>query len=741
MKLGDLQSAENTAWGEPASPAAPSGWSEGLCSELKARLARLVACMRAPAAVGGEIAFKGLVISDVEVDRLLDGAGNAVPAGPQFEIGSLWQRIAAAKPQRAAELQQRFQLSLFELECVLACLAPEIDRQFERIYAYLNDDVTQRQPGADLLLRLLAPATLRLQLMDSLTREGRLQRHGILVPVDPPPGVRNAHGGALLRVADGVVRYLLDQDGAEGLLARAWCPHDEAPLAPLLWARLPEIDELARLVQDHLTAAARTPLVIAVRGRAGSGRRFLVQEACRRAGFGCMALDLARLKRAPEAERTLVAALRDSILQGAPVLLHHLDAWLDDAERTGELRAWLQTLVYEMGWVVFVGSEADAALPAWFRAARVVELELPELTATARAEAWRVLLATQTALTDEENGSLADALAAKFRLSHGEIADTLARATSARNAPGDANAWSEALHLHAGRIAAPRLNQLAQPIPTLHGFRDLVLPQDKLEALRDIVRRVRHRRTVMEDWKFDALSARGRGLVALFFGPSGTGKTMAAEVLAHELGMQLFRIDLAGVVSKYIGETEKNLRAVFEEADRADAVLFFDEADALFGKRSEVKDAHDRYANIEINYLLQRIESFEGMAILATNMRSHLDEAFLRRIQVTVEFTLPRIAERRELWDKSFPAAAPRTAEIDWDFLASRFELSGGAIRNAALGAAFLAAEEQCPIGMGEIVRALRSELVKAGRRVAPGEFGAYAGCAEPPAQSAQPNQ
>jgi hypothetical protein len=440
-----------------------------------------------------------------------------------------------------------------------------------------------------------------------------------------------------------------------------------------------------------------------------------------------MTLDLARLKRSADAERTLVAALRDSILQGAPVLLHHLDAWLDDAERAAELRSWLQPLVYELGWVLFFGCEADAALPRWFRAARVVECELPELSAAVRSEAWRTLLSVQTPLASEDAARIADALAAKFRLSRGEIAETLARALSARELPQDPDGWSAALHLHAGRIAAPRLHQLAQPVATMHSFGDLVLPEDKLEALRDIVRRVRHRRTVMEEWQFEELSTRGRGLVALFFGPSGTGKTMAADVIARELGMQLFRVDLAGVVSKYIGETEKNLRAVFEEADRADAVLFFDEADALFGKRSEVKDAHDRYANIEINYLLQRIESFEGIAILATNLRAHLDEGFLRRIHVIVEFALPRVAERRGLWAKSFPVAAPRASDIDWEFLASRFELSGGAIRNAALGAAFLAAERSCPIGMAEVVSALRCELMKAGRRVALADFGAHA--------------
>jgi len=703
----------------------PLQWSATLCAELRARLVRLVQRMRSPQPLGGELAFRGLVIGDAEIDRLLGEPGDA-PDGPRFACGSLWRAVAAAGAPRAAALQAAFQLSDFELECVLACLAPELDRELERVYAYLNDDVTQRQPSTDLLLRMLAPPEARLQLSGSLARDARLLRHSILVPLDPAPGSRHAHG-AFARVADGVARFLLEQDAEDPLLARARCVADAAPLAPVLWSRLPAAAELGALLQDHLAGEPAAPLVAVLRGRVGSGRRFAVESACRRAGYGCIALDLARLRRSADAERTLAAAFRDSVLRGAPLFLHHLDAWLDDAERAAELRGWLQPLVHELGWALFLGCETAASLSNWFRGARVVEFALPELTVAARTESWRALLAIQAGLGEGDAEGIADALAAKFRLSHGEIAETFARAAGEPRAPRDAADWSRLLHLQAGRVAAPRLGQLAQPVATAHGFPDLVLPADKLDSLREIVRRVRHRRTVMEQWGFGELSARGRGLVALFFGPSGTGKTMAADVIAHELGMQLFRIDLAGVVSKYIGETEKNLRAVFEEADRADAVLFFDEADALFGKRSEVKDAHDRYANIEIDYLLQRIEQFEGVAILATNVRGHLDPAFLRRIHITVEFALPQEAERRGLWQRSFPPAAPRAADIDWDFLAGRFELSGGAIRSAAFGAAFLAAERARAIGMPEIVRALHGELAKAGRRVAAADFGHYA--------------
>jgi SpoVK/Ycf46/Vps4 family AAA+-type ATPase len=283
------------------------------------------------------------------------------------------------------------------------------------------------------------------------------------------------------------------------------------------------------------------------------------------------------------------------------------------------------------------------------------------------------------------------------------------------------------LHDVIGRAATPRLHRLTDAVATKHSLKDLVLSEDRMELIDDIVRRVQHRRTVLEEWAFDDLSARGKGLIALFHGPSGTGKTMAADAVAHSLHMRMFRIDLAGVVSKYIGETEKNLRTIFDEADRMDSVLFFDEADALFGKRSEVKDAHDRYANIEINYLLQRVENFSGIAILATNKRDHIDEAFLRRIHISLEFPMPLMPERLRLWKRSFPRNAPLAADIDWEYLARRFEFAGGTIRNAALSAAYLAADAGGKIGMREIVNAVRIEIVKAGKRMPHAEFGPYA--------------
>ena len=244
--------------------------------------------------------------------------------------------------------------------------------------------------------------------------------------------------------------------------------------------------------------------------------------------------------------------------------------------------------------------------------------------------------------------------------------------------------------------------------------------------LRELTGRARHRDLVLDEWGMARTSLKGRGVTALFAGDSGTGKTMSAEVIAGSLGLDLYVIDLSTIVDKYIGETEKNLDRVFTEADRVNGVLLFDEADAIFGKRSEVKDARDRYANVEVAYLLQRMEQFDGMAILTTNLRANVDEAFLRRLDAIVDFPLPEIDDRRRLWERNLSAGAPKADDIDVGFLARRFTLSGGNIRNVAVGAAFLAAEAGRPLGMEDLVRETAREYRKLGRMCVEAEFGSW---------------
>jgi SpoVK/Ycf46/Vps4 family AAA+-type ATPase len=273
------------------------------------------------------------------------------------------------------------------------------------------------------------------------------------------------------------------------------------------------------------------------------------------------------------------------------------------------------------------------------------------------------------------------------------------------------------------------LEALATRVEPRHRWDELVLPPDALQQLREICDRVANRETVVERWGFGRRIARGGGVNALFAGPSGTGKTMAAEVMAGALGVDLFRVDLAGVVSKYIGETEKNLDRVFAAAEHANGILFFDEADALFGKRSEVRDSHDRYANIEVSYLLQKMEQFDGVAILATNLRGNLDDAFIRRLAFSVHFPFPDAEHRARIWRGIWPAETPIDQSIDAAKLGRLLALSGGNIRNIALAAAFFAAERDARVEIADVVDAAAREYQKLGTTLAPEDRAALLGC------------
>jgi len=309
------------------------------------------------------------------------------------------------------------------------------------------------------------------------------------------------------------------------------------------------------------------------------------------------------------------------------------------------------------------------------------------------------------------NGSL-DGIASQFRLSAQTILST---GEELRTAVTEIDK-SDAMLWQACRVASrSRLDDLAQRLEPVASWQELVLPEAQKIILHQISAHAKNRLTVYQKWGFAGKSSRGLGISALFAGESGTGKTMAAEVLAQELHLDLYRIDLSAVVNKYIGETEKNLRRLFDAAEDSGAILLFDEADALFGKRSEVRDSHDRYANIEVSYLLQRMEAYWGLAILTTNMKSALDTAFLRRLRFVVQFPFPDAARREAIWRNIFPEATP-IADIDYAKLA-KLNVSGGNIRNIALSAAFLAAEAREPVRMSHLLQAAHSE---AGKRERP---------------------
>jgi hypothetical protein len=445
--------------------------------------------------------------------------------------------------------------------------------------------------------------------------------------------------------------------------------------------------------------------------RPGASGRSLARTAFASLGRPTLNLDLNRLLPTDEPRDVAAAASREAGLLGAGLVVGPVEAL---GERgTGAVRAFAEA----RPGTVLVGSRAWD--PTWSREPPLL-LEAPLPTVEQRHALW--VARFDSAAPDSFDPAV---VTLAFRLAPEQIARAASAAERASFAAGRPMTVAD---VSAGARAqnAAGLERLARRVEPLVSWKDLVLPAASAGQLREIAARARHREKVVGEWGMGARSSRTVGITALFAGDSGTGKTMSAEVLAGDLGFDLYVIDLSTVVDKYIGETEKNLDRIFTEADRVNGILLFDEADALFGKRSEVKDARDRYANVEVAYLLQRMESFDGVAILTTNLRANVDEAFTRRLDAIVDFPMPEEVDRRRLWTQNLPDRLPQAGDIDRDFLARRFKVSGGNIKNICVSAAYLAAAEDRSVAMADLIRATDREYKKLGRLTVEAEFGDY---------------
>jgi len=688
---------------------------------LDVMLRRQVERLRRRQATGEPLA--SLYISDAEVDALLDpsrsegasGTSDAelrLTAGLEFLRARIDERVAASRKAgvtlRLDRLAQLCGLTRLERDVLLIALAPDIAPRYQRLYAYLQDDATLRRPQLDFALDLACETRLAgFETRRKLAAEAPLRRRRLLTVTGGPPALE-------LEAEDGVLDYIL---GFDHVAARiAVCARRVEPRL-----RLDELPLPAATRERLLALAAPSALVLHFQGRYGSGRRSAAEGLALERAMALLVVDATHVATLAEPEaRALIALIgREALLRGLAVYWDGFDAFLEDSRRP-QLRALSES--WSEGVVILAGERAwqPRGLEVPF-----VRVAFASPNSLERIELWRGALADVLgAFAEDDLVTLANG----FRLNGGEIRDAVA---TARNVAlwrgGEAVELADlqaACRLHSGQGLAA----LGQKIEARFRWDDLVLPSDRMRQLREIADGFKYRTRVFDEWGFGAKLSLGKGLAALFTGASGTGKTMAAEVVAGELGLDLYKIDLSAVVSKFIGETEKNLAKIFAEAEASNAILFFDEADALFGKRSEVRDSHDRYANIETAYLLQRLEAYEGLVILATNFKKNMDEAFVRRLQHVIEFSMPTQADRRRMWSAIWPKATPLAPDINFDALA-RFELAGGGIKNVAVAAAFLAAAEDGPVTMSHLLRATQREFQNMGRILAPGEL-AVAGLA-----------
>lgn len=676
--------------------------------------------------------FRGLYLSDDDVEALLAGA-------PESACRLLAQPPEVGVPRLAA-LARRFELDAVDLDALLICFAPEIDLRYERLYAYLQDDVTRRRPTVDLVLSLLTPVSARQEpgngevaarsgvaapeLRRRLGPGGRLIEEGLLTLSDEAA----ANWPLLarpLRVDERIVEYLLGSDAIDHRIAAFThlMPADEA--APRSVAQVAAGP--ARLLAG---AWDRLPPLLYLQGHP-SRTAAVARAACLSAGRPLLLVDAPSLL-ASAATGRAIASLgrvgREAALQGAVLCLARFDGLLGNEADLDAVRAWLPRALARARLPMVLLGERPWEPVGWIPGLTGLRVDVPAPGPSLRLELWQAGLAHLNGTVPLEE---IEALA-RYRLDEHGIDAVAAAAAMRAAARGRARPALEDVQAAARSIACPPLDGLATRLDLRYTWDDIVLPADGLAQLRELCSRARHGPTVLDRWGFGRKHARRSGLIALFAGPPGTGKTMAAEILANELGQDLYRVDLSAVVSKYIGETEKNLERIFHAADQGDAVLLFDEADALFGKRSEVRDAHDRYANVEIAYLLQRLEAYQGLAILTTNLRGNIDEAFLRRVDAVIEFPVPEEAERLAIWRRALPPEAPLAEGCDLAFLARKFKLAGGHIRNIALTAAFLAAAEgahdgaDAAIAMRHLVRATRREHQKLGKLVSQTDFERY---------------
>jgi AAA+ superfamily predicted ATPase len=617
---------------------------------------------------------------------------------------TLKEAIAARPAPLLARLVRVFLLSELDLAIVCLLLAPELDHDLERAYGFALDDFTRKRGDIGFIARVIAAgdASMIDRVLLRFDDTAPLRRLGVVTighVADGPATMRPA------RLADRIVGFLRGHDTVDELV------HGLVRIGELAPRRTDVVmnPELVQRIARALDDGGNAPRVL-LAGPEGAGRGLVAEALFGERGRSSVRIDLGGIVAEGKIAERVAAALREAALRDAAAIIDG-GATIDrDAPRavvhaiatsTAELAVPVVfTLTTHPSWLVEV-------VPA------LVELDVPAPPFRERLELWRRALAGASVAADD-----LEIVASRYAFTGATIARAAHRAAQAARLrdPAAPQVTLDDLGDSARLMFSHRLGAMAQRIPIGFQWSDLVLPRDTQEAVREVVRFARYRSFLLEEWGFSAKLPYGRGVSAIMAGPPGTGKTMVAQLLAKELGYDLYRIDLSQVVNKYIGETEKNLARIFDEAETSHAVLFFDEADSLFARRTDVRSSNDRYANLEVNYLLQRMETFDGVTLLATNLEQGLDDAFKRRVRFSIQFELPEEAERKKLWISMFPPKVPLAPNIDWDMMAKRFEMAGGYIKKAALRAALIAAEARRPITTADLVEAARQEYREMGR-------------------------
>ncbi|GAA0377129.1 AAA family ATPase [Bacillus horti] len=679
--------------------------------------------------------LKGLVLFEEEIRRLLieeEATSLEYIQELREEIEHFEQLIAHKIEQSRANqlhlplayLVEEFQLSPFEKELLILAVAFEKHRKYEKIFAYLQDDVTYKRPTLDLAMKLCQLTELeRIEARESILKKSRFMT--FLLRMDEEQSALSFMSRTF-RLEERVVSFLLNSDQIESSIA-AFTNRFNPLLDQLEVIQAVQADN----VQDHinqfmsshlLCSKSNSPLFFFhLYGQNGVGKKLQVKQYARNIGQSLILIDLRKmLLEDGDFHQGLLSSIRESILQKAILCFYNAHVLFSPAtiDLTEEKRKLLFVQELEQANIktpVFILADKQLKPVEMTRKYGFIAIHLKTPEIAERKLIWEELSKAYPFEQKIDWGGIAS----KFRFTFGQIENALIQARHLgqwRNTQGSFFLTLEDLHQACYMQVEHGLEGKAQRVDPRYSWDDLILPDEQKMELRNACNQIKYRHVVYGAWGFNQKLAYGKGLSLLFTGPPGTGKTMSAQIIAHELNLQLYKIDLSQVISKYIGETEKNLQEIFAQAQSSHAILFFDEADALFGKRSEVKDAHDKYANIETSYLLQKIEEYEGISVLASNYLQNIDEAFLRRIQFVIKYPFPDQAYRQQIWESLFPSSAPLSTDLDTVYLAEKLELSGGQIKNIVVASAFLAAEQEEPIGMRHIIKAAKHEVQKSGK-------------------------
>lgn len=667
--------------------------------------------------------FPGLSISKSEISALLhrEPGESVLTLDENLFQEPLFKPSDNSNPQ-LEWLAQEYDLSSFDLDLILLALATEIDLRYEPIFAYMQDDITCKRPSVDLALNLLCPSTrARQSSRGRFTTGAPLLRNDILQLLPDSDQPRSSLA-CKLKLEDGIINLLL---GCESLDAKL------APFSQLIDPNISLADiqtsmDLKRILQMLAERAQKESLNLYFHGPRGVGKRLAAEALAVQINSRLLVVESEHmLALATDVAQTLKLVLREARFRNALLYVENFDALLSE-ERAVSYKQFLKALNKDKGMLILAGENPPPAIAAG--SMKLYKVHFPAQNFIERRRCWEESLRRRGVALDAQE---LDALAGGFRLTRGEIEAAIISTVDIASLRAGATAQEAALEMRPQASGKPSASDLfaaaraqlshnlanfARKIEPKYNWNDIVLPPDQLAQLREICNQYKYQHVVYGEWEFERKLSLGKGLNVLFSGHPGTGKTMAAEVIASELHLDLYRIDLSQVVSKYIGETEKNLNRIFREALASSSILFFDEADALFGRRTEVKDSHDRYANIEVSYLLQKMEEYDGIAILATNLRQNVDEAFLRRLQFIIEFPFPDEEYRRRIWGLVFPNEAPLASDVDFDLLARAVRLAGGNIKSIGLAAAFFAAADGRVICQQHLMRAARREFQKLGR-------------------------